>query len=705
MLKQCEMIPGLVKGIEVIYSDNSRETCSPMTSSSSEAIGEYKYMCGHSKITLLCRNNVLGINAESNIEFSNRFFAEIELDIPFENRLLVITNHPSFRAAYRGAWYYTSLAADMEPKTEKPTDTPTYPLEAVDLSPEDYVRSVPCWTYPFITSDKNKIPGYTVFVLGKTGDIYTALLALNNGDLTGFLGPGVKLRLFLGKSVNRVETSWVLSIGIDNDPYETVEKAVNQAFNEVQAKPRVFKKRPMFMEGLGWCSWNALLTHDLSEGNVLRIVKGLLEKGVKLKWVIIDDGWQNEVRKEGPWYARLLNDLEPDPAKFPSGFKQIVSELKRIGIEKVGLWHTINIHWSGFTEAVKDKIGVEGYYNKFFDSYVPPPWLEQAVEFYSRFYKWIREQGFDFVKVDNQWVINSLYWDTMSVGKASRNIQLALQVGASINGLEILNCMSMTPENYSNYFISNCMRVSEDYIPFWKADAKLHTLTCMYNSLFLNKIVYPDYDMWITYDPYARVHAVARIISGGPIYITDRHPEKTNTELLSKMILPNGEVVRVDEPALPTRDVLFRDPYNEEVLLKAASKSRHAYVVALFNVNKSGVMIRDRVTPDILPYQIPMGEYVYYKVFTREKGVVRTPFEIPVELGELDAEIVLLAPVFNGRSAVGIIEYLLPPYPIDVSYTGKGELIVETMVDGTLLYYSRGVFIEQRVERNDVLKI
>jgi len=118
------------------------------------------------------------------------------------------------------------------------------------------------------------------------------------------------------------------------------------------------------------------------------------------------------------------------------------------------------------------------------------------------------------VKIDNQWAVNALYWGAQKVAEASRDIELALQVAAEEKDLNVLNCTSMAPENYYNFVLSNAMRVSEDYIPFWAANAKPHTLFSVYNSLLFSHIAYPDYDMWITYDPNERLHAVFRIFSG-----------------------------------------------------------------------------------------------------------------------------------------------------------------------------------------------
>lgn len=688
----------LIESISLAYADGEKDYCSEVEEQGSN---NQVYICKKSRVFLTLNNGVLGISVESSKLLNPLFFADISLRVKPSNEILSLTINPTVSEFYGPAFrYYNALAVDREPPVPRPPDNPGYPAKIGDIDHEDFLKRIPCWMYPVI----GFIPPYTVFTLFKLGDIYMAILSLSNGDVTGYIWPKLKLRIFLGTTRTTIDTSYPYSISVENNPYEAIRKCVYTASRLGILKPRDWKKKPNFLNKLGWCSWNALLTEDLSHHNVIRIVKGLLERGVPLKWVLIDDGWQNEIVKGKEWFTRVMKFLNADEKKFPLGLISVVQELKKLGIELVGLWHTINIHWSGFEKNISDTLAVQALKNPYVDAYIPHPEIDKAIDLYAKFFSWVKSQGFDFIKVDNQWVIHALYLGLYPIGKAARNIQIALQLSSFINGLDILNCMSMVPEDYSNYFLSNVMRVSIDYIPFWKADAKLHTIFSAYNSLLLSLIAYPDYDMWITYDPYAKVHAVARVFSGGPIYITDRHPEKTNVELVKMMTLDNGELVKVDEPGTITRDILFKDPYNDTVLLKIAGRIRDYIALSLFNVNREGVEIEEDVNLEVIPYRFTHKEYAYYKVFSKEKGVITKNSSIKVRLGELDVEVVILAPIENKKSVIGLKEFVLPPYPIEI-VRGLNRFYVIPRASGTLLYYSGGEFYEEYVEKNRIVEV
>ena len=609
--------------------------------------------CINVRVQEFTEGKVFSLSGECNSSLSD---LELEIDIEADEILSFTTQQIySYSKAFS---YYNKLAVDEIPSEEPPKEV----IEQIrSLSHDEYIKSVPCWIYPVF----GMIPDYTVFSLLKKGKNYTALMTLSNGEITAYLS-GNRVKIYTGYETTKINESYFLSVGVSNNPYEAIMNAIALASRVTRTfRLRVEKKTPKFIDGLGWCSWNALLTKDLNEENVIKIVKGLLDRGVKISWVIIDDGWQE---LEG----KAMKGV--DRKKFPHGLDYLVRSLKEMGVKYVGLWTTINGYWGGMSERFLKELGVKEYYSTD-EGLVPSPKLEGAIEFYIKFFRYF---PFDFFKVDNQWVIHKLY-KGFPIGIIGRNIQLALQFALWDN---ILNCMSMTPENYCNYFYSNVMRNSNDYIPFWKEGAKLHILFNAYNSLFTSHIAYPDFDMFISYDPYAKAHLVARVFSGGPVYITDRHTEKTEVKLLRRVLLSNGEVVRLDSPGVVTEDLLFKNPMKEEVLLKIRGTVRGYVAIAFFNLNDHEIEEE---------FDIEQSKW-YYKVFSSEFGFGK----FKMKLKELDSEVVII----GDKPLIGLKEYLLPPYPLEL----VNEKTVVTRAEGTLLYFNGGLK-EVKVKEGSIVSV
>ncbi len=79
-------------------------------------------------------------------------------------------------------------------------------------------------------------------------------------------------------------------------------------------------------------------------------------------------------------------------------------------------------------------------------------------------------------------------------------------------------------------------------------------------------------------------HAAGRAVSGGPVYVSDT-PEAHDFELLRKLVLSDGSVLRADHPGRPTRDCLFADVTRDPVLLKVFNSNRDCAVIGVFNCN------------------------------------------------------------------------------------------------------------------------
>ena len=82
----------------------------------------------------------------------------------------------------------------------------------------------------------------------------------------------------------------------------------------------------------------------------------------------------------------------------------------------------------------------------------------------------------------------------------------------------------------------------------------------------------------------ALLHATARVISGGPIYVSDK-PGQHDLALIRRLVLPNGTVLRGEVPGRPTRDCLLSDVQRDgTTALKVWNHGPVVGQLATFNV-------------------------------------------------------------------------------------------------------------------------
>jgi raffinose synthase len=91
-----------------------------------------------------------------------------------------------------------------------------------------------------------------------------------------------------------------------------------------------------------------------------------------------------------------------------------------------------------------------------------------------------------------------------------------------------------------------------------------------------------------THTHRALLHATARMISGGPVYVSDA-PGRHNAALLRSLALPNGQLLQPLLPGRPCASCLFADVCGDGAsLLKVWSLNACGGVVAVFNVQVRG---------------------------------------------------------------------------------------------------------------------
>ena len=153
--------------------------------------------------------------------------------------------------------------------------------------------------------------------------------------------------------------------------------------------------------------------------------------------------------------------------------------------------------------------------------------------------------------------------------------------------LALTGCMCHSTENLLNYYETSMARASDDFYPKDMAAQTVHLVSCAYNTVMLGEIATTDWDMFHSKHPFAGMHAAARAISGGPVYVSDS-PGNHDAELLRRLVLPDGGILRAQLPARPTVDCLFSDVQKDGTsAMKLWSMNKVGAVAGVFNVQGS----------------------------------------------------------------------------------------------------------------------
>ncbi len=529
----------------------------------------------------------------------------------------------------------------------------------------------PYWAGPSFSSDYRLLPENNVLMLWQRqkGPGYHLLVPLAGDGMVGEVGKhnlqfGVTMSSFAPNTPRHIP---LFAYATDEDPYRLADRVYTEAFREGKfyGRLRKEKKYPEPFRYLGWCSWNAYYD-KVSEEHLVASAESLRKKKIPVGFMLIDDGWLNTT-----W--RKLAGFEADLQKFPRGLRGAIAKIKDLGIKHVGVWHTLHGYWDGLDpRSFKDEKLFEGLDGLFMQD----P-RQESDGFYHAWYQKLAASGIDFVKVDGQANTSRFTNGLLPLFSASEGTQRNLQEAASRylsskSDPPVINCMEMTIENAYNWRFSNVARASDDFQPHDPALAKEHVFQSAYNSYWISNFAYPDYDMFQSNLPQAKYHAIARAVSGGPIYTADEIGEE-NVELLKRLAFSDGRLLMLDEPGRVTRDTLLVDTGIERVPLKIFGQVLRpgfkAGVVAAFNVNKSCSQVLGGLSgKDVDGLRSEKNEgnerIAVYQRSTGRVHLLEGDSPLPLRLGEYGADLFSLVPVKGSVAVFGLLDKYLSPAAI-----------------------------------------
>lgn len=506
------------------------------------------------------------------------------------------------------------------------------------------------------------------------------------------------------------------ALASNRDPFAAIAAAVAAAQQALGTfRRREEKPAPAFIDRLGWCTWDAFY-QEVSAAGIARGLAKLAKGGVHPGFLIIDDGWQS-VRD------RRMHDFATDTRKFPRGLAPVVRLAKeKFGVGHVGVWHTLQGYWQGVDprgplarryrivpcrDRAPEFIGWSPQFDTTRRTLVAP---DDVARFYQDFHRWLRTQGVDFVKVDNQAMLQQFAGKKLPRIATQAAYQRALQGATSVHfGGALLHCMSNVTDVLLHLSTGALWRNSDDFYPK-KSDAHqaVFVTANAYNNLLTAPFAVPDWDMFQTTRHHAHYHATARAISGGPVYISDA-PGKHDFRLLRRLSLPGGAVPRWPQPARPARDSLFVDPRAGTRLLKVVNTTPHAGAVALFH---TGIATEDKlrdtpITDSFSPADLPgLPGTRFVALGSESNRVLRLTrrARATVTLIPLSAETFTIAPEQHGVAALGLAGMLNAGATVrSAAWNGPRTFAATLTGGGTALFFSvrppRRVTVDGRAVR------
>ena len=444
--------------------------------------------------------------------------------------------------------------------------------------------TIPLWLTPSFVSEMKDFKSFLETEIGslsyKIGNDHVHILPLVNDNTRAHIeteGFVVDTCIANKTSIN----SPVFLIASAENPFKAIRTNLSAgiALKEIVTPLIEEKEVPDTFDGFGWCTWNAFYSKVSAEG-IYKKLDEFKEKGIKIKWLLIDDGWQqfDETKK--------LLSIKEDGKKFPEGLKAFTKKVKEdYGVKYIGVWHSFEGYWGGIH---KDGELYQNNKDIFFEAptgvIVPGPTEENAFKFWDMQHGYLKEQGIDFVKVDNQAAASTKYDNILSGSTAARRLHAAVEKSVFKHfGGSIINCMGSKMENILSRPMSAITRNSDDFYPNRTHGFIDHIKQNVYVAPVHAPLYKCDYDMFWTHHHTATVSAVLRAISGGPVYISDE-VEKTDAEVLKPLVTPDGDVWKFDSAAMVTQDLFYTDCSKAETPLKVWNKSGENFVLAAFGI-------------------------------------------------------------------------------------------------------------------------
>lgn len=579
-------------------------------------------------------------------------------------------------------------------------------------------RFEPYWMKPAAGRTLREVPVETQYLLAERQDGKCVLLIplIDGAFRCALQGHGEeRLELVAESGDPAVRTDRVvgLFISVGDDPYAMLEESASAVCQQMGlGHLRRDKPAPAFLDQFGWCTWDAFY-QDVTAEQVRRGLESFACGGLSPRMLILDDGWQSVRHPPQELSERRLTAFAANE-KFPGDLGPTVQMAKeQFGVQTFLVWQALNGYWGGVDGAALPGYGVRELVRRNLPEIVQQlptidTWWgpmagvvdpEHIYRFFQDYHRHLRRQGVDGAKVDNQATIEALGYTFGGRVAMYRAYREALEGSAQTQFRgNLINCMSCSMEGLYTQLASNVTRTSMDYYPNRPETHGMHLYANAQVSAWFGEFTWPDWDMFQSSHAAGAFHAAGRAISGGPVYVSDK-PDGHDFELLRRVALPDGRVLRCLGPGRPTRDCLFADVTQEPVLLKIFNRNAVGGVIGAFHCRyRPGAADGAPAEADAIAGQVRPAD-VYglvgerFAVFAHRARQLRTlerEAAWEIVLHPLEYEIFTMVPIVEDLAPIGLVD-LFNSGGVFVNHFCRGAGVHEmTLRAGGLLLFWAG---------------
>lgn len=435
-----------------------------------------------------------------------------------------------------------------------------------------------------------------------------------------------------------------------------------------------------WIKRLGWECRH--LDHPLNDEALIAEIKALIIKGFPPDFVLINQTWRDSSRDSDSFEGfKARADL------FPHGLRAFIETLAGLGIRHVGIWHS-------FLEFEKDV-----------QSYSERPSLDLSEEdsglgsdlgltfqFFNDFYTYLREQGISFVKIGKQ---NQVGFLSAAVDQKYKNLQSAVQAAASIQFNTIhFNSESLNNDNLFYWPKSEYANVAEKIDQACPQGVFQAIRNSLMNALWLQNLMIPDFDAWISHPEYDEILAVFHALSGSTVVLC-QSLESSQAQLLRKMMLPCGLLLQTDRPLTVCEDSVFINPLQERRIYKTFTFKADHGILGIFNLSSCKKGLHGEISPEDVE-GIEGEDFAIFSHHHGFLGVIKKTEKLGVTLKPSQCDVVTIVPVENGVAVLGCYAYFITRGPLFEINLDPDSLHLSSYVAAPLLVYSERLVLEVR---------